>query len=213
MTNPITRRDFLRRGIVTAAALGFAGRLALAEEAKRKNYIQIGRLQLETIDPEDTPTPDEYEDPLNTGTPLIKVPAGKLDANVTGNFKLREYAIIPTPKYLAGTGVATQEHDGRLYHQFIRLSNRLVGEVQTLRDALGYPVSINSPYRNVTYNSRCKGAPLSRHKCGEAGDLTSKGRVAQLYKLADKQLPNGGVGHYPEKDFVHVDVRSKRWRR
>ncbi len=207
-----SRRQFLLNGLAAAVALSFPTRLALAGETKKRNYVQIGDLQLEVVDPSDTPTPAEYADPSNTDTPLIKVPRGLLGENVTQNFKLGEFARISDPRKIKDTKIATHEYNGGVYNAFIRLDPSLPQELQTLRDALGHPLKINSPFRSATYNRKVGGAFHSRHLAGQAADVSSAGYQAVLYKLADKQFSEGGVGKY--STFVHVDTRGfrSRWR-
>ncbi|MBU0907675.1 MAG: DUF882 domain-containing protein [Nanoarchaeota archaeon] len=212
METAISRRELLGGGLATVVAISPFGRLALAEEPRKRDYIQIGNLQLEVINPSDTQTPNEYVDPSNTGTPLIKVPRNLIDENITENFNLGEFARVHDPKKLRGTGMEVHSHKGGIYYAFIRLDPKLPGELQTLRDALGHPIEINCHYRPITYNRRTKkSSPKSRHISGQAADIASHGFQAVLYRLADKQFANGGVGRY--ETFTHVDTRgdNKRW--
>ena len=55
-------------------------------------------------------------------------------------------------------------------------------------------------------------AAHSLHMEGEAVDITLPGRsLEQLYQ-ASLAIRGGGVGYYPDADFLHVDVgRVRRW--
>jgi uncharacterized protein YcbK (DUF882 family) len=55
-------------------------------------------------------------------------------------------------------------------------------------------------------------AAHSLHMDGEAVDITLPGRsLKQLYQ-ASLAMQAGGVGYYPDADFLHVDVgRVRRW--
>ncbi|MFH1802378.1 MAG: D-Ala-D-Ala carboxypeptidase family metallohydrolase [archaeon] len=210
METIISRRQLLWTGLAAAAILSPFGRLAIAGETPKRKYIQIGNLQFEEVDPSETPTPSEYVDPSNTGTPLIKVPKNLLNENITKNFKLGEFARVSDPRNLRGTGIETHSFNGGLYHKFMRLDPELPDEVQTLRDALGHPITVNSCFRPLTYNRRVGSQDTSMHPPGKATDIASKGFQAALYRLADKQFANGGVGKYTT--FTHVDTRGSRAR-
>ena len=59
------------------------------------------------------------------------------------------------------------------------------------------------------------GAVYSQHQYGRAADIRVSGvPVEQLAAYAETLLPGtGGIGRYPAKGFVHVDVRKakSRW--
>lgn len=66
-----------------------------------------------------------------------------------------------------------------------------------------------SPQTNAALRKKSKGvAKRSRHLDGMAVDIASKNRLQNLRNLA-QSLKRGGVGYYPQKGFVHVDIRSK----
>jgi uncharacterized protein YcbK (DUF882 family) len=81
------------------------------------------------------------------------------------------------------------------------------------------PFSIISGYRSPATNALLRGenehsgvAAKSLHMQGMAIDIRVQGRpLAGLRDLALAERA-GGVGYYPESDFVHVDVgRVRRW--
>ncbi|MDO9208473.1 MAG: DUF882 domain-containing protein [Sulfuricurvum sp.] len=70
-----------------------------------------------------------------------------------------------------------------------------------------------SPKTNAMLNSNSSGvAKKSLHMEGKAIDINLPGRnLAELKKIA-MNLKQGGVGYYPESNFVHVDVgRVRSW--
>ena len=88
----------------------------------------------------------------------------------------------------------------------------LVEILQKIRDHFGKAVTINSAYRNATYNKKVGGASNSQHVFGRAADIVVSGvspeKVAQY---AEYLMPKkGGIGLYPA--FTHVDVRASRAR-
>jgi hypothetical protein len=221
-----TRRVILYAGLGKALAYALPS-FALADQTqdaikrrieedtiirKGTKYLQIGNgVELEIVDPKDTPAPREYQDPSKTGIPLLVIPDSSwLEKKVSKNFKLGEFAIIPSPEKNKGTGVHMFHVSGRTYNKFIRLDPLLVLKDQSLRDAYGNSVSTLSPYRTVTYNLRSDGKKLSLHQSGQATDLAGN-PLTRLKELADKEFENNGVGKYPT--FVHTDTRGykARW--
>lgn len=98
----------------------------------------------------------------------------------------------------------------------VKVDTRLVTALQQLRDALNKPITINSAYRCPRHNAAVGGVANSEHPQGEAADIKVVGMtVRQLYAAAEKipAFMNGGIGVYPEGDFIHVDVRrgKARW--
>lgn len=70
-----------------------------------------------------------------------------------------------------------------------------------------------SPATNAMLRSHSSGvAKKSLHMAGKAIDINLPGRsLAELKKVA-VNLKQGGVGYYPDSNFVHVDVgRVRHW--
>lgn len=94
----------------------------------------------------------------------------------------------------------------------ILIDDKLVDALQKIRDFFGNPITINSAYRNATYNKKIGGVSNSQHTKGTASDIVVKNvnpvDVANYaeYLLGDK----GGIGLY--SNFVHIDTREKRAR-
>ena len=100
-------------------------------------------------------------------------------------------------------------HDGSDY---ILIDTELVKLLQNIRNHFNKPVTINSAYRNPTYNKRVGGVSNSQHTKGTAADIVVSGATPkEVAQYAEHLMPNsGGIGLY--KTFTHVDVRSSRAR-
>ena len=88
---------------------------------------------------------------------------------------------------------------------------RLVESLQTLRATLARPLMVLCGYRCVSYNRIVGGRPRSFHTRGMAADVLCQ-QLEQLQELAQaaEQLPAiGGIGEYPVRGFVHLDVRER----
>jgi uncharacterized protein YcbK (DUF882 family) len=90
--------------------------------------------------------------------------------------------------------------------------------LQVLRDALKYPIHINSWYRSEEYNASLPGSsPDSQHLLGKAADIRSDEYTPEQLSAVIEALINlglmkqGGIGIY--KSFIHYDMRGikKRW--
>jgi len=80
---------------------------------------------------------------------------------------------------------------------------------QSLHIISGY----RSPATNALLHSKSDGvATRSLHMDGMAADIRIPGRELSLLRKTALSLKSGGVGYYPESDFVHVDVgRVRTW--
>ena len=94
------------------------------------------------------------------------------------------------------------------------IDSGLVELLQKVRDHFGRPVYINSAYRTASHNSAVGGAAYSQHLYGRAADIRLPGvSVEELSAFAEALLPGtGGIGRYPAKGFVHLDVRPQKSR-
>tara|TARA_B110000037_G_scaffold79737_1_gene95111 strand:- start:919 stop:1302 length:384 start_codon:yes stop_codon:yes gene_type:complete len=89
--------------------------------------------------------------------------------------------------------------------------------LQAFRDVFNEPITINSSYRCVEYNSLVGGSKTSQHLLGKAADITIKGytpdEVADKIELLHSENRNrtNGLGRY--NTFTHVDIRNNyaRW--
>lgn len=104
-------------------------------------------------------------------------------------------------------------HDGtEVPAKFYANLQKLMALLEQIRTACGgRAVIINSGYRTAAYNKKVGGAPLSQHLLAKAADIRAEGMTAkQVYDIANRLNPNGGVGKYAT--FTHVDVRDGRAR-
>ena len=97
----------------------------------------------------------------------------------------------------------------------VLLDEELVVLLQCIREHFGKPLHITSGYRTAAHNRAVGGAVYSQHQYCRAADIRVSGvPVEQLAAYAETLLPGtGGIGRYPAKGFVHVDVRKakSRW--
>jgi uncharacterized protein YcbK (DUF882 family) len=95
---------------------------------------------------------------------------------------------------------------------------KLVVALEQIRALYNLPVKVLSGYRSPAYNAALYAASnepptQSQHSQGRAADIQIPGvdvgklhaDILDLYKTA--HLDIGGLGFYPKKNFVHVDVR------
>ena len=81
------------------------------------------------------------------------------------------------------------------------------------------PFHVISGYRSPESNAYLRGlsrtsgvARLSQHMLGRAIDVRLPGLEIEAIRDAALAMRRGGVGLYPESDFVHVDVgRVRKW--
>ena len=78
------------------------------------------------------------------------------------------------------------------------------------------PFHIISGYRSAKTNNllrkRSRGvAKSSLHTCGKAVDIRLPGRKLENLLTAAVELKRGGVGYYPDAEFIHVDVGRVRY--
>lgn len=90
--------------------------------------------------------------------------------------------------------------------------------LDTIREIIGKPITVNSGYRCEYWNHEVGGVLNSQHVLGIAADLTYDGiDVDYLADVAERALNfygfEGGVGKYWSQGFVHVDTRgyTARW--
>ncbi len=115
----------------------------------------------------------------------------------TAHFKVEEF------KCKDGTAVPA-----KLYGNV----KKLMALLETLRTACGgKTIYVDSGFRTTAYNKKVGGAPLSQHLLAKAADIRVEGLTPkQVYGIASRINPNGGVGRYDS--FTHVDVRNGRAR-
>jgi hypothetical protein len=91
----------------------------------------------------------------------------------------------------------------------------LLAGLEELRAHINQPIRILSGHRCARHNAAVGGAPDSQHVRGWAADIVVPDlRLTDLFRWA-VGVPvffSGGVGLYPDKGFIHVDVRGDRVR-
>jgi uncharacterized protein YcbK (DUF882 family) len=104
------------------------------------------------------------------------------------------------------------EYYDRIPAELIPNADKVLQNLQVLRDACGKPITIISGYRSISRNEAVGGAKKSQHMEGNACDIKVKDMapkdVAKLIEklIAEGKMVEGGLGVYP--DFVHTDVRQ-----
>lgn len=93
------------------------------------------------------------------------------------------------------------------------ISMELLEVLEKIRNHFGKPVIVNSGYRTPDWNTKVGGAKNSYHVKGMAADIRIKGvSTSRIAEYADEIMENyGGVIRYD--NFVHVDVRDKKYRK
>jgi uncharacterized protein YcbK (DUF882 family) len=100
------------------------------------------------------------------------------------------------------------------------IDNELLDQVFVLRNKLetNTPIHIISGYRSIQTNrilrlhSHGQVAKYSLHTKGRAIDIRLPGRSLNQVRLAALSLQAGGVGYYPDNEFIHMDTgRVRRW--
>ncbi|MBQ6968897.1 MAG: hypothetical protein IJP85_01070 [Synergistaceae bacterium] len=118
-------------------------------------------------------------------------------ATDTKNFKVSEFAC----------------HCGCDYNV---IDQRVINMAQTIREALGVPVRINSGCRCEENNARAGGVKGSYHTKGLAADLAcilGSGKMFETIKALQKEgkLPDlSWCKRYRKKNFCHIDCGRKR---
>ena len=78
----------------------------------------------------------------------------------------------------------------------VLIDTDLVDILQKVRTHFNKPVTINSAYRNATYNKKIGGASKSQHVYGTAADIVVKDtKPEDVAKYVEFLMPNkGGIG-------------------
>lgn len=94
-----------------------------------------------------------------------------------------------------------------------KVNEKLPVHLEMIRNHFNTPVTITSPYRCPTHNSRPSvgGAPNSRHTKGDACDIVVKGVPPRTVAQYCESIGILGIGLYETKNdghFVHIDERD-----
>jgi hypothetical protein len=147
------------------------------------------------------------------------LPAGSLIAPVTTLFNLRTREALPL---LPGMSVEDRFSPFLRDHytnQAIRMDDRLVDVLMRVARRFSAPrIEVVSGYRSPKYNLmlRKKGREVARssqHMEGNAVDFRIRGVPIKRLLGFVRSLRVGGVGYYPQSQFVHSDTgRIRYWR-
>ena len=82
--------------------------------------------------------------------------------------------------------------------------------LQRQRSMFNSPIHLNSCYRCPAWNALVKGAPLSQHKFGAAGDQALLGR--DVKEVMEQARAAGFIGFGIYKTFLHADIgKARQW--
>lgn len=127
------------------------------------------------------------------------------------------------PKGVKNLTYAEMEYYDRIPKELIPNADKVLQNLQVLRDACGKPITIMSGYRSPERNESVGGAKKSQHMEGNACDIKVKDMdpkdVAALIEklIAEGKMCQGGLGIYPRataaEGWCHYDTRGvkARW--
>lgn len=94
----------------------------------------------------------------------------------------------------------------------------LLDQLATINYCMGNQRTFDviSGYRSSKTNAQLRGrskkvAKRSLHMRGQAIDVRQRGTSTRELRLCAMELQKGGVGYYPESDFVHLDTGRVRF--
>ena len=94
------------------------------------------------------------------------------------------------------------------------IDQRVINMAQTIRDALGVPVKVNSGCRCEKHNANVGGVKGSKHTKGLAADLSCSLGAAKMFDTVKKLHAQGKLQDLDYciryKNFIHIDCGGKR---
>ncbi len=139
----------------------------------------------------------DYEYPeLYQGNPQYSKPVRFLDLNqIDENTEL-------APNFISAEFMASYKGQYGIFMPHV------VEKLQNMRDEIGGPLSINSGYRNITYNADVDGVAHSRHIYGDGVDMVSSAAsLPELVSLCEEQ---GAAFTSEYVSHVHCDWRDSQ---
>lgn len=84
--------------------------------------------------------------------------------------------------------------------------------LEAIRKMIGKPIYINSAHRCKKHNRRIGGVASSQH-LDIATDISCKAVFQPDFIEAAEIAGFTGIGRYPDRNFIHLDLgRKRRWR-
>lgn len=127
---------------------------------------------------------------------------------------IKQYSLLTDKNMKLSTNFTVKEFACKDGSNNVLIDTNLITLLQKIRDHFKKPVTINSGYRNISYNKKIGGATNSQHTKGTAADIVVEGvNPSEVAKYVEFIMSTtGGIGLYDT--FVHVDVRTNRsrWR-
>ena len=87
------------------------------------------------------------------------------------------------------------------------IKDDLVHKLDELREACGFPLKINSGYRDKTHPIEAKKKQPGTHNKGIAADIAIRDGV-QRKRIVEEALKLGFAGIGVANSFIHVDIRQ-----
>ena len=111
---------------------------------------------------------------------------------------------------IGGTRFTVKDFQCKNGNDTVLVDTNLAVLLAAIERHFGAQVTINSAYRDASYNASVGGASGSYHTKGQAADITVSGfGIYEIARYADYKLGGkGGIGCYTGSGFVHVDTRG-----
>ena len=96
------------------------------------------------------------------------------------------------------------------------IDQRVIDIAQTIREALGVPVRVNSGCRCEKHNKVVDGTKGSFHTKGKAADLSCSLGAEKMFEIVKNLQVTGKLPNldycilYRRKNFIHIDCGKKR---
>ena len=93
------------------------------------------------------------------------------------------------------------------------IDQRVIDMAQTIRDALGVPVRVNSGCRCEKHNAKSGGVKGSKHITGKAADLSCSLGAVKMFETVKRLHAEGKLPDLDYciryKTFIHIDCGGK----